>query len=152
MAFAMVVGSFAYGPLDTLFGTRKWVAFTGNTIGLAALIFLATQPLSEITTVTVLLVIIGLTGAGFGLLIAHGRAFIPAHLTGRGVTLLNFFAIGTVGVVQFASGAVVTGSTIAGEPAAAYTALFWFYGILLALALAIYLFSRDARPEKKVSA
>jgi MFS family permease len=152
MALAMVIGSFAYGPLDTLFGTRKWVAFTGNVIGLAALTCLAMQPLSDITTVTILLVIVGLTGSGFGLLMAHGRAFVPAHLTGRGVTLLNFFAIGTVGVVQFASGAVVTSATVPGQPVAAYTALFWFYAILLAFALVVYLFSRDAKPEKKASA
>lgn len=152
MAIAMVVGSFAYGPLDALFGTRKWVAFVGNTIGLVALAFLAMQPLADLTTVTVLLVIIGLTGSGFGLLMAHGRAFVPAHLTGRGVTLLNFFAIGVVGVVQFASGAVATAAAVEGEPAATYSVLFWFYVALLAIALVIYLFARDARPEKKASA
>lgn len=150
MALAMVVGSFAYGPLDTLFRTRKWVAFFGNSIGLCALVWLAVQPAIGITGVTVLLVAVGLSGAGFGLLMAHGRAFIPPHLTGRGVTLLNFFAIGIVGVVQFASGAVVTAANEPGNPAAAYQALFWFYALLLGGALAIYLFARDARPERTV--
>ncbi len=37
MALAMVAGSFLYGPLDTLFGTRKWVAFGGNFVGVLAL-------------------------------------------------------------------------------------------------------------------
>src|SRR5690606_26272782 len=110
------------------------------------------QPLADLTTVTVLLVIIGLTGSDFGLLMAHGRAFVPAHLTGRGVTLLNFFAFGVVGVVQFASGAVATAAAVEGEPAATYSVLFWFYVALLAIALVIYLFARDARPEKKASA
>src|SRR5690606_33023235 len=61
MAFAMVVGSFADGPLDTLFNTRKWVVFAGNGSGLAALTFLAMRPVTDITTVTVLFFIIGLT-------------------------------------------------------------------------------------------
>lgn len=152
MAISMAAGSFVYGPLDTLFRTRKWVAFYGNLFGLAALIYLAIQPVLGITSVTVLLVIIGLSGAGFGLLMAHGRAFVPAHLTGRGVTLLNFFAIGTVGIVQFASGAVVTSVSDPNNPVVAYQALFWFYALLLAASLLIYLFARDAKPEPKVSA
>lgn len=152
MALAMVIGSFVYGPLDTLFGTRKWVAFVGNGIGLVALILMALQPMGNLSTLTMLLVVIGITGSGFGLLMAHGRAFIPAHLTGRGVTLLNFFAIGVVGMVQFASGAVYTAAADANDPSAAYAVLFWFYAVLLGLALFIFLFARDARPEKKASA
>ena len=152
MALAMVVGSFVYGPLDTVFGTRKWVAVGGNLLGLAAIVFLALNPLTTMTTTTVMLVLIGVTGGSYGLLIAHGRAFLPAHLTGRGVTLLNFASIGGVGVLQFATGGVVTASTVAGEPAAAYGALFWFYAVMLALAIIVYLFVRDARPEKSVAA
>ena len=149
MAIAMVVGSFAYGPLDTLFKTRKWVAIAGNSIGLATLVYIALNPVTSVSTVTVLLVVIGLTGASFGLLMAHGKAFVPAHLTGRGVTLLNFFSIGTVGLMQFATGGVVTASTVPGEPAAAYEALFWFYAAALAFALVVYLFAQDAKPEPK---
>lgn len=146
MALAMVAGSFLYGPLDTLFGTRKWVAFTGNLLCLAALAFLALNPAPGVVVVTVAFVAIGLTGTSFGLVMAHGRAFVPAHLVGRGVTLLNFFSIGTVGLMQFATGAVVTAGAVPGEPAAAYAALFSFYALVLAAALAVYLGARDARP------
>ena len=151
MALAMVVGSFLYGPLDTLFGTRKWVAVVGNSISLAALVAIALNPVSGIATATVLLVVIGVAGSSFGLLMAHGRAFLPPHLTGRGVTMLNFFSIGTVGLMQFATGGVVTASAVPGEPAAAYAALYWFYAATLGVSLLIYLFARDARPEKASS-
>ena len=33
MAFAMIAGNFAYGPLDRLLGTRKWVILGGNLSG-----------------------------------------------------------------------------------------------------------------------
>jgi len=148
MALAMVVGNFVYGPLDTLFGTRKWVAVVGNAISLAALVAIALNPVSGIAVATAMLVVIGVAGASFGLLMAHGRAFLPPHLTGRGVTLLNFFSIGTVGLMQFATGGVVTVSAVPGEPAAAFQALFWFYAAMLAFAIVVYLFARDARPEK----
>lgn len=147
MAIAMVVGSFVYGPLDTLFRTRKWVAVSGNLVGLVALAFLAANPQSSIATVTIVLVVIGVAGMSYGLLMAHARAFFPAHLTGRGVTLINFFAIGGVGLMQFLTGAVVTAAADPAIPVASYTALWWFYVIMLGGTLAIYLASRDMRPE-----
>lgn len=146
MALAMVVGNFIYGPLDTLFGTRKWVSFVGNLISLAALVVLAVMPLVDIWTVTVLFAILGLAGASYGLLMAHGSAFLPPHLTGRGVTLLNFFSIGGVGLIQFATGGVVAAADVPGEPAAAYSALFGFYALLLAVSLLFFVFARDAKP------
>jgi hypothetical protein len=79
---------------------------------------------------------------------AHARAFMPPHLVGRGVTLMNFFSIGGTGAMQFATGAVVTANAVPGEPAAAYSALFAFYAAILGITLAIYLFSRDAKPER----
>ena len=146
MALAMSIGSFAYGPLDTVFRTRKWVAFAGNALLLAALVFLFLAPAPGFGVSTLVLVVIGLSGASYGLLVAHGRAFLPPHLTGRGITLLNFFSIGAVGIMQFASGPVVAAATVPGEPTAAYSALFGFYAVALAAALVIYLWARDAKP------
>lgn len=150
MALAMVVGSFLYGPLDTIFRTRKWVAVVGNGIGVGALLYLSLIPIPGIAAVTILFFIIGLAGSSYGLLMAHGKAFIPPHLTGRGVTLLNFFPIGGVGVMQFFSGGVVTAAAVPGEPSASYAALFIFYTVTLAGAILIYLWSRDAKPETVV--
>lgn len=151
MALAMVVGSFVYGPLDTLFGTRKWVALGGNLVGLVALAWLALYPVTDLFSTTIALVVIGISGSTYGLLMAHGRAFLPPHLTGRGMTMLNFFSIGGVAVMQFATGAVVTARVDAARPAAAYEALFWFYAVTLSASLLIYLVARDAKPEPRIS-
>lgn len=146
MALAMVAGNFLYGPLDQLFRTRKWVAVAGNLISLGAILWLALHVGAGISADTVVFALIGVSGASYGLLMAHARAFLPMHLTGRGVTLMNFFSIGGVGAMQFVTGAVVTGSTVPGEPAAAYSTLFLFYAATLAVSLAVYLFARDAKP------
>jgi len=146
MALAMVAGNFIYGPLDNLLGTRKWVAVGGNLLSISALLWLALNPGAGISADTVVFVVIGLAGASYGLLMAHARAFLPAHLTGRGVTLMNFFSIGGAGAMQFATGAVVTAATVPGQPQAAYESLFLFYAVMLVLALAIYLGARDAKP------
>jgi predicted MFS family arabinose efflux permease len=146
MALSMIAGSFLYGPLDRLFGTRKRVAFVGNAAVVATLVFLALYPVTGIVTSTVLFVLIGLFGSSFGLVIAHSRAFMPPHLMGRGVTLMNFFAIGVPGLMQFATGSVVSAAAVPGEPAAAYSTLFLFYAAMLGLSLVAYLFARDAKP------
>lgn len=146
MALAMVAGNFIYGPLDQIFRTRKWVAATGNLLSLSAVLWLAFHAGGGIGADTVVLVLIGITGASYGLLMAHARAFLPAHLTGRGVTLMNFFSIGGVGAMQFATGAVVTASTVPGEPTAAYRTLFLFYAAMLVVALVAYLSAKDAKP------
>ena len=78
---------------------------------------------------------------------AHAKSFIPPALIGRGVTLMNFFSIGGVALMQFLTGTIVTVTADPAAPETAYQWLFGFYALTLALALAVYLFSRDARPR-----
>ena len=103
-------------------------------ISLGALAYLALFTVTSVPETTVVLVIIGMCGMGYGMLMAHARAFLPPHLIGRGMTLMNFFSIGGVGMMQFATGAVVTANVVPGEPAAAYAALFTFYAAMLGVA------------------
>ena len=140
MGLAMIAGNFAYGPLDRIFGTRKWVVFGGNALALAALVALALDPAASLTRATILLAVLGFGASAYGLIIAHARAFFPAHLTGRGVTLMNLFGIGGTGVMQYATGPIYrAGAT----PAQSFTLLFAAFAALLALGLLIYLAARD---------
>jgi len=123
------------------------VIFGGNLMVFGVLLALAFSPVRSINTITLLLVVLGICGTSYGVLIAHGRAFIPAHLLGRGVTLLNFCSIFGAGAMQFASGVFMESRS---EPGAvqSYQQLFTLYAVLLALTLAAYLFARDAPPGK----
>lgn len=143
MGIAMIIGNFAYGPLDRVFGTRKWVIFWGNMISVAALFGLWAMPTSGVWTATLLLAAAGLFGASFPMIMAHARASYPPHLTGRGVTLLNLVGIGGVGMFQFASGWVYDGEQVAGDPVAGYRALFLFFAVPALVGTLLYLFSKD---------
>ena len=142
MSLAMIAGTLAYGPLDRILGTRKWIVFGGNLITvllLAALItFSDTNPWLSVS----IMAAIGFFGASFPVIIAHARGFFPPHLTGRGVTLMNLFGIGGVGVMQFASGRIHANWS-GGTADAPYIAIFAFLTISLAAGLAIYARSRD---------
>lgn len=144
MSIAMVVGNFAYGPLDRVFGTRKWVVVFGNLAGAVSMLTLMFYPSQNLWGSIVLLAGVGLFGSSFAMLIAHARSFFPAHLTGRGVTLLNLFGIGGVGILQSLSGRV-HGAALVGatDPAQPYQALFAFFGVAILIGVFVYMFSQD---------
>jgi nitrate/nitrite transporter NarK len=148
MAICMIVGSLAYGPLDTLFNTRKWVVFFGNLVTLAVLVVLSVFAVLPLWQAALALAAIGLFGSGYGMIMAHARAFYPPHLIGRGVTLMNFFSIGGVGVMQFSTGMVAEATYSRLEPYWAFSMVFVTYAVPLAVALVIYLRSVDRPPHE----
>lgn len=88
-----------------------------------------------------LLLVVGVAGSTSPVLIVHGRAFLPAHLAGRGVTLFNLFGIGDAGVAQFVSGSLHAPAAL---PVRGYAAIFVEFGVALMTGLVTYLFSRDS--------
>ena len=144
MGIAMICGTLSYGPMDRIFGTQKWVVFTGNILCAVSLFILAGFVGHHVLLSIMLCAAVGFFGGSFPVIIAHGRSFFPAHLAGRGVTLLNLFGIGGVGLMQFISGPLHSNRVAAWGEQGAYAALFTFFGLLLLTGTLIYLFSRDA--------
>lgn len=147
MGLGMVAGNLAYGPLDRMLGTRKWLVFGGNSVVLAVFILLVLFPALGGWRTTALFTAAGVFGASYPMVMAHGRAFLPKHLMGRGVTLLNLFGIGMAGLMQLATGrahaAFAPDSAGAAAPAAAYSAVFMLYAALILIGLVVYAFSKD---------
>lgn len=144
MGLAMIAGSFAYGPMERLVGSRKWVIFGGNLLGALACLALWQVSGDSLWTSAALLAAIGFFGASFPLIVAHARAFFPPHLTGRGVTLVNLFGIGGVGVMQFGTAPLYRwGEGATSGAGQAYGILFLFFGLILLVGLAAFLFAPD---------
>lgn len=142
MGGAMVLGNFAYGPMDRVLGTRKWLIFGGNLGVLCCLVALVAMPAAGGWVTMALLAALGFAGASYPMVIAHGRAFFPPHLVGRGVTLLNLFGLGSVGIAQVVTGRIHAG--LEGQGAVvAHQGIFAFFAVVLAAGLAVYLFSQD---------
>ena len=146
MSVAMIVGTFCYGPLDRLVGSQKWVIFTGNLLCAAVLVLLVLFLDRGVALAVTFCVLIGFLGVSFPVLIAHARSFVPPHLAGRGVTLMNLFGIGGVGILQYASGGAHAQVAQAHGLQTAYAALFGTFGSLMLFGVLVYLFSRDAQP------
>jgi MFS family permease len=144
MGLAMVLGNFAYGPLDRVLGTRKWLVFGGNALMALCLTGLFLLPDAGGWLTLALLCGVGFFGSSFPMVVAHGRAFMPPHLVGRGVTLVNLFGIGSAGLLQIVTGRLHVTLADPADPAAAFAGLFVFYAVLVTAGLAVYLFSRDS--------
>jgi len=144
IAIAMVIGSFAYGPLDRVFKTRKWVILPGNLIAVGLVFLLWATPDAGVWRVSLTMAAVGLFAASFPLIMAHARSFYPPHLVGRGVTLLNMFGIGGVGIFQYASASVfraAQGPDVA--VTAPYQAVFLFFAVPGLIGCLLYLLSQD---------
>ena len=145
MAAAMSAGAMAYGPLDRLLGTRKWVVFGG--VAMTALCFAALAlPGLSLSAAIVIMGLLGGFGMTYGVLMAHGRSFVPDHLLGRGITLLNVLFIGGAGVLQPLSGALMKHMAEA-PPAQAHATLHLIFAGLLVASLIVYAFAKDNPPK-----
>lgn len=145
MAIAMSLGAMIYGPLDRWLNTRKWIVAGGSLAGAACLAMLALFDVSLMQAIAAIS-LLGAFGMTYGVLMAHGRAFVPDHLLGRGITLLNLLFIGGAGILQPISGWLMTAQQGAG-PIQAYAILHGAFAVLLLVTVIIYLFSKDAPPQ-----
>jgi nitrate/nitrite transporter NarK len=144
MGVAMICGTLVCGPLDRVFGTHKWVILISNVMCAASALALSALVGHSAALGIALCAAIGLFGSTFPVMIAHARGFFPAHLAGRGVTLMNLFGIGGVGVMQLASGGIHASVSATSGTLASYQVLFAFFGVATLIGVAAYLFSRDA--------
>jgi predicted MFS family arabinose efflux permease len=152
---AYQVGLLAFGPLDRLLDTRKWIAIGGSLviISIFATLALASHPPIWVPIGAILG--IGFFSATSTMVMTHGRGVIPDRLIGRGVATINTSVMLGVACMQTFSGIIVG----AFEPLAdgartetAYRALFGVLTVVLIVAVAIYSRSQDVKPSDEMRA
>ena len=150
MAVAQCFGILAYGPLDRVFNTRKWVIVGGAAGTVALLGVLALWPRPPLAlAVTLLVLLCGVTAYAV-VIVAHGRSLFADRLVGRGITTVNIAQVLGLTVLALATGSIVDAfPAVAGgvaRPALAYRAAFGAIALALMAGLAVYLFARDSKP------
>ena len=152
---AYQVGILAFGPLDRLLDTRKWIATGGSLVIISILATLTLASAPPIWVPIGAIVGIGFFSASSTMVMTHGRGIIPDRLIGRGIATINTFVMLAVACMQTLSGIIVG----AFEPLAdgartetAYRALFGVLAVVLIVAVAIYSRSQDVRPSDEMRA
>lgn len=143
MAAAMAAGAIAFAAwpkrLESAIKPLILVTSAGMSLAFAGL---SLVPANSPAPAIALAALAGALGMTFALQMAHARLFLPAHLTGRGMTLVNFAAIGGTALVQWISGLAVQGLEVAGQaPAQVYSILHAGFAVVGGVATAIYLFA-----------
>jgi len=140
MMMALYLGYMAYGPMDRIFNTRKWVVLSGVLGMLLCLLPLSVLPGLPLAAVVPLLVVFSFCSPFFVTLAAHCRGFVPVERLGRAIACINLTGLVSVFVMQLAAGVLIEGITHSeGEGAdKAYRLVFAMVALILFLAAAIY--------------
>jgi len=150
MAAAQLLGILAFGPLDRIFDTRKWIIVPGGMLSVGLLGAMALIPgLPAAAAVALLILFTGVTAYAV-VIVAHGRSLFPDHLLGRGVTTVNIAQVVGLTVLPLVTGPIVGAYPAPGaiSPEIAYRAAFGAIALLLAAGVAVYaVMAKDARPS-----
>jgi predicted MFS family arabinose efflux permease len=148
-------GILAFGPLDRLLDTRKWIAMGGTLVTVATLATLALASHPPVWLAVGAILLIGFFSASSTMVMTHGRGIIPDRLIGRGIATINTAVMLGVACMQSLSGVIIG----AFEPLAggarsetAYRALFGVLTVVLMTAVAIYGRSQDVKPSDEMRA
>ena len=150
MAAAQLLGILAFGPLDRIFDTRKWIIVPGGLFSVGLLGAVALIPgLPAAAAVALLILFTGLTAYAV-VIVAHGRSLFPDHLLGRGVTTVNIAQVVGLTMLPLLTGPIVGAFPAPGavSPEIAYRAAFGAIALLLAAGVAVYAVkAKDAKPS-----
>jgi MFS family permease len=149
MSVFQVAGTLAYGPLDRIFNTRKWVIVAGAGLSLCTLGALSLgSGLGLWPTALLLCLHCAVTAYGI-VIVTHGRSLFPAHLAGRGVTTVNIAQVGGSAGLPWLTGLVIGlfPVTASGYAEEAYRAAFGTIALAVIAGLLVYLTARDVRPR-----
>lgn len=133
MAVAMIVGSLAFGPADRVIRSRKLLVGGSGALTVISL-FLLWQGAGQwsVSMTVILFMSVGFFASNYPQIMNHGRSLLPDELVGRGVTLINLFSIGGVGLSQMATARVFAAGS-------GYQGVFIYFTLALAVGLIAYI-------------
>lgn len=145
MGMAMVAANLSVGWVVRWMGSDKRTSIANTLLLCAVLTGLWLGSGTSLALSGALLVMVCISDSSYSLIMSHGRAFLPHHLVGRGITFMNMISISGVGVMQFLSRPVYLSASASHLPSVAYGHIFLFFLVPLAIGLAFYLFSAENR-------
>lgn len=141
----MVTANLSVGRVVRIFGSDKRTSVANTALLCLVLAGLWLMSGKSLILSSLLLVMVCISDSSYSLIMSHGRAFLPQHLVGRGITFMNLTSISGVGLMQFLSRPVYLSASASHPAATAYGYIFLLFLIPLSVGLCIYLFSPEDR-------
>lgn len=139
LVVALHLGTYGYGVLDRVAGSRRRVVLTGVAIEVACLGVLAVWPRAPLPVAGALLFVFSCAAPLFVILAAHARRFVPAQRAGRAITCISLMGLTGVFVLQTGTGAVIDMVQAAGgAPETGYRLVFATVIAVLLVTGAVY--------------
>ena len=151
MMMAQFLGYLAYGPMDRVFNTRKWVVLGGVAGMLVCLAALAAITQIPLAAAVALLVVFAFCSPFYVTLAAHSRGFVPDERVGRAIACISLTGLVSVFVLQVVAGVIVQASVerVDGLAGGGYRLVFTMIAMVLLTAGAVYMRARDV-PVRRV--
>ena len=146
----MLIGNFVITPLDRILDTRKRLIMAGALGTVALFVLLAIEPKLPLLMLTAVFFLMGMLTSYTTVIIAHGRAFYPDRLIGRGATIVNTAVIAGAGLMQASTGAMV-GVLAPGATSLSldmYRLIFFVLAAVLLVATYFYRLCPDMPPSR----
>ncbi len=152
MACTMTFGAIVYAAAERWLGGPKPTMALGSAGFVLCLAALAQWGDRSAVATVALFSFTGLVGFNYAILMAHGRSFLPEHLVGRGITLLNFLFIFGAAAMQAGSGALIEAWRQSGASSTAtFSALHWVFAAILLACTLVYLGAPARAPAARSS-
>jgi len=136
---ALHLGTFSYGPLERVVGSRKRLILTGVVIEVACMSLLAVWPAAPLPLAAVTLFVFGCAAPFYVILAGHARSFVPPRRAGRALACINLVGLTGVFTMQTATGALIDlVERAGGAPATGYRLVFLSVIAILVVSGAIY--------------
>lgn len=150
VSLAWLISAVAIGPLDRVFDTRRGIVSIGALSMALWFAVLAVFGDSTILTVSVAMILLGLSSGLSSPIFAHARSLFPDRYVGRVVTAINLFIWGGVFAVQVGTGLLIDAfpaDDLGRSPFIAYQVMFGALSVLLVAALLVYRRIEDVPPS-----
>ena len=140
-ALMHIVGLLVFGQAERALRSYKIPVFTGGIVLAALLGLIAVLGKLPAWSLMAWIALLGFTAGYVTVLIANGKALLPTHLVGRGMTLLNVGTMGGTFLSQLLTGAIIGLFPTEGDayPLIAYRVVFGVQAALLLATCIAYL-------------
>jgi predicted MFS family arabinose efflux permease len=149
LALAGVIAHYIFGRLARILDSLKKLVLGGTTAIILIMGTLALWPSPPLWAVTALFAALGLACGFPTIVLAHGRALMPAHLIGRGMTTVNTGVMVSIALMQIAVGAIIGTTSIEGEAVddGSYRLAFGFMALMAVVTWFCYFRVKDCPPS-----